>query len=63
MKLYICRKPKKNGEGTYLALEARAEWGTILLSFDVAKIMQLMPHGVDHRTLTAEGVQVGELYD
>lgn len=63
MKLYACRKNKKNGEGNYLCIETRAEWGRMILTFDVKTILQLLPYGVDHRTLTAEGIEIGALYE
>lgn len=61
MKLYTCRKKKKEGEGSYLCIEARAEWGKTVVTFDERVILNLLPFGVDHRTLTAEGVIIGEI--
>lgn len=63
MKLYICRKEKKDKSGTYLCIESRATWGRVILTFDVRTILQLLPMGTDHRTLTAEGICIGEIYE
>lgn len=61
MKLYACRKEKKDGSGTYLCIEARASWGKIIITFDTRVILELLPMGTDHRKLTADGVEIGSI--
>lgn len=63
MKLFVCRKKKKNGEGTYLAIEARAEWGKKLISYDSNTILEIIPYGIDHRQLDEIGVEIGYITD
>lgn len=61
MEIYVCRRKKKTGEGTYLAMEARAEWGRVLISYDINTILQCIPYGIDHRKLDENGVKIGEI--
>lgn len=62
MKLYVCRRMKKDGSGKYLLLEARADWGTVRITYDVATILELLPYGVDHKNLDEVGECIGELF-
>ena len=61
MEVIVARKPKKSGEGTYLVLMARAEWGMKVLTFDEGVILSIIPSGVDHRALGEKGVVIGKI--
>lgn len=61
MEIVVARRKKKSGEGTYLVLMARAEWGTKFLTFDEGVILQIIPSRINHRTLDEKGVVIGKI--
>lgn len=63
MELIVFRRKSKNGEGTYLVLEAVADWGRVPITYESGNIIQLLPFGINHREITEKGVAIGRIND
>ena len=61
MKIYVARKKSLKTGNNYLVMEARANYGTIPLSFDGKRILEILPYGIDHRAIDEKGIEIGEI--
>lgn len=62
--LYAFRRLNKAKTNFWYGIEWKSSDGErVLLTFDKATVIELLPNGLSHRDLTEDGICIGEIYD